>query len=432
MKNTLLFSGLLSILFLLNSCTKTESDFTATAQAPVPETIKLVASSLSVITGASVDFTILSSVNNTDVTALSKIFVNGTEISGKTYTFSAVGNYAVYATKGTATSNIATISVTTGAPVETIRIEASSVSVTTGTPVNFTVISSINNIDVTAFSKIFVNGTEISGKTYIFSTVGNYTVYATRATLTTNNVIITVTAATTPPNSYVHNVLVEEYSGTWCGNCPRLLYGVDLLHQQTQKAFVVGIHLFGGDPFISADGNNLASLRGVSGVPTGHINRTKNWNGPQYENVTQVIAEIKPLAAIGLAISSTLSGNNLNAIIKIAYKEAVPGNTKLTVYLVEDKLIYTQRNYSSNLYGGLANIPNFNYNGVLRSVISALAGDNIPNSGITNEKTYSLALPSNIANAANAVLVAFVTDAAGNVLNVQQAKVGTIKDFEKI
>ena len=167
-------------------------------------------------------------------------------------------------------------------------------------------------------------------------------------------------------------------------------------------------------------------------MPTGHINRTKNWNGPQYENVTQVIAEIKPLAAIGLAISSTLSGNNLNAIIKIAYKEAVPGNTKLTVYLVEDKLIYTQRNYSSNLYGGLANIPNFNYNGVLRSVISALAGDNIANSGIANEKTYSLALPSNIANAANAVLVAFVTDAAGNVLNVQQAKVGTIKDFEKI
>ena len=350
MKKTVLFSGFLSILFLLNSCTKTESDFTA-VPPPVSETIKIESSSLSVTTGTSVDFTIISSINNSNITSQSKIFVNGTEISGKSYTFSSAGNYTVYATKGF---------------------------------------------------------------------------------LTSNNITVAVTMITAPPNLYVHNVLVEEYSGTWCGNCPRLLYGVDLLHQQTPKAFVVGIHLFGGDPFISSDGNNLASMRGVSGVPTGHINRTKSWTGPQYENVPQVINEIKPSATVGLAISSTLLGNILNVSVKIAYKEAVAGNTKLTVYLVEDKLNYTQRNYSSNLYGGLAYIPNFNYNAVLRSVISALAGDNIPNYGIANEKTYTLALPSNILNTANVVLLAFVTDAAGNVLNVQQAKAGTIKDFERL
>ena len=425
-----LLTGLVLILF--NSCTKTESDFTSPAPSPVPETIKIGASSLSVVIGTTVDFTIISSLNNVNVTSQSKIFINGTELTGKSYSFFVAGNYAVYATKGTLTSNILTIAVTTVPPPETIMIEASSLSVTTGTPVNFSVISSINNTNVTALSKIFVNGTEISGNTYTFSTVGNYTVNATKGMLTSNNIIIAVTAGTTPPNLYVHNILVEEYSGTWCGNCPRLLYGVDLLHQQTQKAFVVGIHLFASDPFITADGNSLASMRGVTGVPTGHINRTKNWTGPQYENVPQVINEIKPSATVGLAISSTLSANNLNVLVKVAYKEAVSGNTKLTVYLVEDKLTYTQRNYSANLYGGLANIPNFNYNGVLRDVISTLAGDNIPNSGINNEKNYGLALPSNISNATNAVLIAFVTDAAGNVLNVQQAKVGTVKDFERL
>jgi hypothetical protein len=428
MKNTLLFSGFLSILFLLSACTKTESDFTM----PAPETIKIEASSLSVITGTAVDFTIISSINNANVTSLSKIFINGTEISGKTYTFSAVGNYAVYSIKGSLTSNIVTIAVTAVPPAETIRIETSSLSVTAGTPVNFTIFSSINNTDVTSASKIFVNGTEINGKSYIFSAVGNFTVYATKGMLASNNIIIAVTAATTTPNSYVHNVLVEEYSGTWCGNCPRLLYGVDLLHQQTQKAFVVGIHLLGSDPFISADGNNLAAMRGVSGVPTGHINRTVNWTGPQYENVSQVINYIKPSATLGLAISSTLNASNLNVVVKFTYKEAAVGSTRLTVYLVEDNLNYTQRNYSSNLYGGQANIPNFSYSGVLRSVVSALAGDVVPNTGNANEKPYSLTLPSNISNAANAFIIAFITDAAGNVLNVQRARLGTVKDFEKL
>lgn len=354
MKKALSLSTLLSVLFVLNSCTKTESDFTIAAPppAPVPETIRLEASAVSVTVGATVEFTVLSSINNANVTSLAKIFVNGTEINGKSYNFSVAGNYAVYANKGPLTSNIVTI----------------------------------------------------------------------------------IVSATPPPpgNYYVHNVLVEEYSGTWCGNCPRLLYGVDLLHQQTQKAFVVGIHLFGNDPFISNDGNSLASMRGVSGVPTGHINRTINWVGPQYENVSQVINEIKPSATLGLAINSTLAANNLTVSVKVAYKEPVSGNTKLTVYLVEDNLTYTQRNYSSNLYGGLANIPNFNYNGVLRSVISALAGDNIPNSGNSNEKTYNFPFPASINNPANAVIIAFVTDATGNVLNVQKARVGSLKDFEKL
>ncbi len=349
MRKITFFLNLLIAMFLIQSCTKTESDFTAVV--PIPESITLRASSLAVLEGTSIDFTVISSPTNADVTSNAKIYLNTSEIPGSSYNFLQEGTFEVYATKGSIKSNI---------------------------------------------------------------------------------VSITVTKVTSTQNAYVHNVLIEEYSGTWCGNCPRLLYGVELLHQQTQKAFVVGIHLFGSDPFISSAGNNLASMRGVSSVPTGHINRNINWTGPQYENVPQVINEIKPLANMGIAISSSLTGNNLNISVKVAYKETVAGATKLTVYLVEDKLTFTQRNYSANLYGGLASIPNFQYNGILRSLVSALAGDNIPNTGIANEKLYSLALPSNIVNAANTKLVAFVTDATGNVLNVQEAKLGTVKDFERL
>ena len=90
-------------------------------------------------------------------------------------------------------------------------------------------------------------------------------------------------------------VLVEEYSGTWCGNCPSILYAVDLLHQQTDNAIVVSTHLFNGDPFITAQGNSLAASLGITGVPAGNINRTTSWTGPQYENVNQVINQIQPV-----------------------------------------------------------------------------------------------------------------------------------------
>ena len=312
---------------------------------------------------------------------------------------------------------------------ETISIQATSSTVAMGTTVSFSIFSSINNNNVTSAATIFINASAITGSTYTFNQTGTFAVYAKKGPLTTD--ILTISVVPTL-SGYVSNVLVEEYSGTWCGNCPRLLYGVDLLHQQTTKAIVVGIHLFNNDPFINTQGNNLAALRGVSGVPTGHINRNTNWNGPQYENVQQVINEIKVTSNTGISINSGISANNLTVTVKVAHKEPLTSSAKLTVYLIEDSLKYTQRNYSSNIYGGQANIPNFNYNGVLRTVVSALEGDAIANTGINNEKNYSLSLPVNINNTANTRVVAFVTDAAGNVLNVQQAKLGTLKDFERL
>jgi plastocyanin len=315
---------------------------------------------------------------------------------------------------------------------ESIIVSSNTINVTAGESVSFTVNSSVNNEIVTTQSTIFVNGTLITGNRFTFNSAGTFAVFAKKGTLTSNILTITVSEIIQNTASYKHNVLVEEYSGTWCGNCPRILYGVDLLEQQTDKAIVVSTHLFNGDPFITAEGNNLAAQQGVGGVPTGFINRTTGWNGPQYENVNQVINTIQASAKTGLAISSSETGGNISVNVKIGYAEPLAGAAKLTVYLVEDKLYFTQRNYSSNLYNGQSSIANFEYNGVIRKIVSPLTGDAISNTGTTNEKNYSLALPSNITNTANARIVAFVTNSAGTVVNVQQAKLGQTKAFETL
>lgn len=310
---------------------------------------------------------------------------------------------------------------------EMITVNASTVNVTTGVAVSFLVLSTTNN-NVTANSKVYVNGNLIAGNRFIFADAGNFAVYATNGTLTSNVITIKVTAATTSLG-YKHHVLVEEYSGTWCGNCPRILYGVDLLQQQTNQAIVVSTHLFNKDPFITTDGNNLAAQQGVSGVPAGNINRTLSWTGPQYENVAQVINTIQAAAPVGIAISSVLSNATVTVSVKTGYTQAFTGNAKLTVYLVEDKLFYTQQNYSLNLYGGQASIPNFEYNGVLRQVISSLSGDAVGTTANGNEKSYSF-IPANVSNSNNTRIVAFISNSAGTVVNVQEAKVGEVKGFE--
>ncbi len=314
---------------------------------------------------------------------------------------------------------------------ETIILSSDANSLLTGNSATFSVRSSTGSV-TTGDSKIFIDDTVITGNTHLFSTEGTFLVYATKGDLKSNSIAVHVYNNVIPVTGFVDKVLVEEYSGTWCGNCPRILYGVELLHQQTSKAIVVGFHLSGNDPFITTQGNNLAASLGVSGVPTGYINRTISWNGPQYENVSQVTDQLQPIKGAGLSISSVSAGNVLNAVIRISYKQAITGNAKLTVYLVEDKLYNSQRNYSSNLYGGQATIPVFEYNGVLRSVVSDLAGDPVPNSGTMVEKPYSFQLPGNISNVQNLRLVAFVTDGSGKVANAQDAKINSFRDFEEL
>lgn len=314
---------------------------------------------------------------------------------------------------------------------ETITISSNTLNASTGSLVTFIVTSSVNNNNITAQSTIYVNGSVITGNTYSFTQAGRYAIYASKGSLNSSLITIEVTAVSNS-SAFKHKTLVEEFSGTWCGNCPRILYGVDLLHQQTDKAIVVGIHLFGSDPFISSDGNSLAAALGVNAVPTGNINRSSSWVGPQYENVPQVINSIQASSTTGLAINSVVAGNNLSVNIKVGYSQGLSSTAKLTVYLLEDKLLHTQQNYSSNLYGGQASISNFEYNGVLRKVISAITGDAIPSSGTANEKNYTVNIPANVSNIANTKIVAFVTDASGKTLNVQAAKTGENKIFETL
>ena len=94
--------------------------------------------------------------------------------------------------------------------------------------------------------------------------------------------------------------MVEDYTGTWCGWCPRVSYAIELLEKETNDAVIVAAHQ--GDPMQFSQISALMSAFNVNSFPTAIINREQKWTSPQPNNVAQVTAKLAQTAYIGLSL----------------------------------------------------------------------------------------------------------------------------------
>src|SRR5690606_2091781 len=132
---------------------------------------------------------------------------------------------------------------------EQLTLSLSSTSVAVGSTIMFTSNSTIAG-DVTSESTFFVNGTEITGNSFVPSEVNeNNEVYATYDGLTSETMTFASTEVT--PSAYTQKVLVEDYTGTWCGYCPRMATIVHYLTEYSNRIIPVAIHCPGAptDPW---------------------------------------------------------------------------------------------------------------------------------------------------------------------------------------
>ena len=277
-------------------------------------------------------------------------------------------------------------------------------------------------------AKFYVNNNEISGNTYLFDEVGTFEVYATYENVTSSKIEITITPI---PIEFKKRVLVEDYTGTWCGWCPRISYAIEKFEEETDDAVIVAAHQ--GDPMQFSQITALMNAFGVTGFPTGIINRTANWNYPQPNNISQVTMQLYEPANVGLAINSSMDGNNLSINMKVKIGSNY-NSLRLVVYIVEDNLIYDQQNYTS-YYGGASVLRNFKHHNVLRASLTNILGDQIPNGnlgfGNVYEREFSYSIPSNYKKS-NIKIVSFVTTGESTeVINVRGANVGDQQSIEQ-
>ncbi|MEY2922080.1 MAG: hypothetical protein RL108_702 [Bacteroidota bacterium] len=232
--------------------------------------------------------------------------------------------------------------------------------------------------------------------------------------------------------NFKKNVLIEDYTGTWCGNCTRVAYAVDQVKLQTDKAVTVAIHN-GNDPY-NFDG--IAPLKDLIlpntqlALPVSRLNRMTVWTFPEPTNIQQAIDLTGNNTFLGLALNSTVSNGTINLEVKMKFIQNY-SNLKLVVYLLEDKLHYDQRNYT-NYYNGVNPIPNFEHNHVLRSAITNILGD--PLTGTTNGseivQPFTLPIPANISNPANISFAAFIVGSDNKVLNARAALANENQSFQ--
>ncbi|MHC1779222.1 MAG: Omp28-related outer membrane protein [Bacteroidales bacterium] len=280
------------------------------------------------------------------------------------------------------------------------------------------------------------NGTGIYTSTVTGLSPG--TTYYIRAYATNSNGTVygnQISFSTAAPNAkFEKNVLIEQYTGTWCGYCPRAISQIDNLYSVNKKIVHIALHL--SDQMTFIHNNALFTSFGFTGVPTVHLDRLGTWSG---NNST--VASLQTPADAGVAINVTASGNNVNATVQSNFGVNFPEGVKISVYMLEDGIVANQANYyntdSTHPFYGKGNpVPNFVHNNVIIKIATDMFGDLIPASEVGAGKIYSRNFSfSNISadKISKVKVVAFLTYNGGSkqkqVINAAVAAVGENKGF---
>ena len=200
-------------------------------------------------------------------------------------------------------------------------------------------------------------------------------------------------------NAFQHRVLIEDFTGAWCGWCPRVSYSIEALEQESNDK-IVAVALHNGDKmaFTPHEFNlyaNIANKIGMDisegrGFPFAAINRNVKWNAQSGNEMSksQVLALSQPSSNVGIKIQSNLepTGGTVNVSFKFA--QNFTSELKYVVYIVQDNIILSQENYTSN-YGGKGRIKEFSHNAVAKAVTGNVLGETIPGDKTNTASEFS-------------------------------------------
>ncbi|MFN4299389.1 MAG: Omp28 family outer membrane lipoprotein [Thermaurantimonas sp.] len=218
-------------------------------------------------------------------------------------------------------------------------------------------------------------------------------------------------------------VLLEEFTGHQCQNCPEAHAVARVLKDQYgAQIAVIAIHA-GSFANVSAEypydfrtqvGNELFAFFNGFAVPSGMVNRKDystsrthlkthtSWN-------TLVAEEAAKDPDLDIRITKTYNSSARLLTVKTDLKglRNVHGNFKLSVFLTESGIISPQKN-------GSQRIENYTHNNVLRASLNGTYGTQVMTGGIAQNKEesyeFSITLPAEWV-AESCEIIAFVYDA---------------------
>lgn len=220
------------------------------------------------------------------------------------------------------------------------------------------------------------------------------------------------------------NVLLEDFTGQNCPNCPKAHETAEILKEQFGDALItVSIH---AGPFAWAEGtksfptfkttegDTYASAWDISEYPSGVINRTSG--KLSYSDwATHVRNELQKDAAADIQTEATLNEDKTQLSITTAIKPQANIDGKLQVWITESGIISRQKNGSSY-------IKEYEHNHVYRASVNGVGGEDISlKSNVFKTLAHTFDIKEGW-NADNLSVVTFIYNNSG-VVQVTECKV---------
>lgn len=239
-------------------------------------------------------------------------------------------------------------------------------------------------------------------------------------------------------------VLVEDYTGHTCGNCPKAAISADNLENlYHSNVIILAVHagFFAQveaspspytDDFNTQTGTDWDNFFGIgaAGNPNGMINRKDYPAGSHIKAYSNWSAETSPFinqpadAKITLAPTYNASAKTLDLVVKTKFMNALTNNYKLSVVLMEDSITGAQKDYTKNP----DEVPNYVFRHVLRGGINGSWGEALNTAPVAANdsivKTYTSFAINPAYNDNRLYAIAFVYNAATyEVIQAEEIKI---------
>ena len=187
----------------------------------------------------------------------------------------------------------------------------------------------------------------------------------------------------TDTNTYVKKILIEDFTGHTCQNCPSAARELEAIHDLYGDQIIgMGIHVSKtfAKPYPSIQAPNYQydfrtkwgkewdELFGISGIglPGGMINRIGYPNEHRLgknEWIARVITELEKEVNFGISITNNITGSQGEITVNTEILNNINGEYNLVVCLNESNIINWQKD-------GPVDVENYEHNHAFRSLLS--------------------------------------------------------------
>ena len=218
------------------------------------------------------------------------------------------------------------------------------------------------------------------------------------------------------------NVLVEDFTGQRCVNCPDATATIAELQERISNRYgaghVVAVAIHGGSMAISdeypmglatAEGDAMHTALGIDAWPAGVVDR-RGGVCRYSEWTSRVVSRMTVIPAVEIACEATTDGTQINVTVFVSLSASANPSLerRLTVWLTESGITALQF-----MPDGSRNA-SYVHNHVFRASMTETEGRMLTISSVGGTEVVKLSLPVKDAwNVANMAAVAFVTDEAG-------------------